>query len=94
MALHQHTCAQGRRHPPPRAHGHLKEPLLERESAHHGLPASKHIRHGGLLVSVRERLCARVWIMAESWTLVYKSERRVAVRTRTPVSVAHDNYSK
>jgi hypothetical protein len=56
MALHQHARAQGRRHPPPRAHGHLKEPLLERESSHHAVTARKHVGHGGMLGVGAERV--------------------------------------
>jgi hypothetical protein len=45
-ALDQHTCTQRCRHPPSRAYGHLVEPLLERESSHHAVPASKYVCHG------------------------------------------------
>lgn len=45
VALHQQTCAQSSRHPPPSAHGHLVEPLLERELADHAA-ASERVRHG------------------------------------------------
>jgi hypothetical protein len=47
VALDQHARAQRRRHPPPCAHGHLVEPLLEREPAHHSVPAAQNVCHGG-----------------------------------------------
>jgi hypothetical protein len=46
VALDQHTRTQRRRHPPSCAHGHLEEPLLQREAAHHAVPASKNVCHG------------------------------------------------
>lgn len=46
MALHQHTGTQCSSHPPSGADGHLVEPLLQREAAHHAVPAGEHIRHG------------------------------------------------
>lgn len=45
MALHQHTGAQHRRHPPPGAHRHLVEPLLQRELSHHAIARAEHVGH-------------------------------------------------
>lgn len=44
VALHQQTRAQSSRHPPSRAHGHLVEPLLERELTNHAA-AGERVRH-------------------------------------------------
>ena len=47
VALHQHRGAESCRHPPACTHGHLVEPLLERESTHHAtVPALQRLCHG------------------------------------------------
>lgn len=48
VALHQHRGTQRYRHPPARAHGHLVEPLLQREAAHHSVSALQRLCHVGL----------------------------------------------
>ena len=47
VALHQDRGAESCRHPPACTHGHLVEPLFERESTHHAtVPALQRLCHG------------------------------------------------
>jgi hypothetical protein len=73
-ALHKNAGTESGCHPPARAHGHLVEPLLQRELAHHAV-TSHNICHGRILepaltVGVFPKESRETWICRKSLSLL------------------------